>query len=445
MRTVAALIAAALSLAASHAAPRSGSGSTGEDPAPQTASVEAQLWSLLSPRASPNEPDEAAIAKKVAALGSAVVGPAIALYLGELEEPEHDYPLDAVAVDARPRILLAALRLLPRPAVLEGIDAAAQRWNEVERRLALARMLGELGGEKALRRLLAMAAELDPIHWNQSLAQVQIERGITGIVREDARLARFVAQRTREEEPALAAILVRALVEAGTWQVAEDLAHAFGRDPKLDVCLANALATLAVKAEGTLPDAVFAALRRCLDSNDPGLVRAAATALGRLGDEACAERLVKLLDELDPLVRAAVRSALVTLGGQELPSERQAWEDWLAVERAWSLERLPELESACAEGDPVKFPAALSELSAHRLYRHRAAQALLPTLVHPNSTVVCLACRALPGFGSRDVVPVLRAFARDGDADIRASAVWALRELTGGSSDAAVGTLQSPP
>lgn len=441
MRTVAALIAAALSLAASHAAPRGGGGSAREDPAPRIAGVEAQLWSLLSPRSSPKEPDEAAIAKQVAALGSEVAGPAIALYLGGLEEPDHDYPLDARAVDARPRILLAALRLLPRPAVLEGIDAAAQRWNDDERRLALARVLGELGGEKALRRLVGMAAELDPIQWNQSLAQVQLEQGITGIVREDPRLARFVAQRIREEEPALAAILARALVGAGSWQVAEDLAHAFGRDPKLDLCLASALATLGVKAEGTFPDAAFAALRRCLDSNDPGLVRAAATALGRLGDEACAERLAQLLDELDPLVRAAARSALVTLGGTELPPERRAWEDWLAKERAWSLERLPEIESICAEGDPAKFSAALYELSAHRLYRHRAAQALLPTLVHQNSTVVCLACRALPGFGSRAVVPVLRAFAREGDPEIRAAAAWALHELTGES--AAAGTAAS--
>jgi HEAT repeat protein len=380
MRPAAILLAASLALAASSER------SSAQSP-------ESALWPLLAPRASQAQPDEAALAKKVAALGTGAIRPLLAAYLGELPEPDHDFQIDPRVVDARPRILLGALALLPRADVLREIDAAVREKPDVGRRIALGRALAAFGGEPALRSLLAIASELDPIDWQRPFVQRSLQSSLAQVVRGKDRLALEIAHRVHGAPPGLASILVRALVAAEASAAAPELALALG-DPRTDPILAEALAALAEKAPGDLPETALASLRSRLDSPDSRVAGAAALALGRIGDEESAARLAQLLDDKDPVLKATVRKALAALCGIDLETKRAAWEGWIERERAWARSRLAELERVCLAADPATLPEAIVELRQHQLYRRRAARALMPALSSPDARVVQLACGA---------------------------------------------------
>lgn len=431
MRSGFLLLAAVLGLAVSSGRSRACVRLVRDDRGSHAQDPQSALWSLLAPRASQAPLDEAALEKKIAALGTDVIRPLIAIYLGELQEPDHNYPVDPRAINGRPRIVLAALGRISRSEVLQGIDAAIQEASDVDRRIALARILGSLGGKSALKSILSIAADLDPIQWERTFVQVPLQQSLARVVCGQEKLAMEVAHRVRDSKPGLASILVRALVEADAWPAASELALAFGRDARLDLCLAEALAALGDKVAGSLPDSVLDALRSQLESRDPRLLSAAALALGRMGDAVCAPRLAQLMDEPDPVLHAGVRKALAALCGLDLDPNRAAWVVWIERERVWSVDRLPELERECLAGDPAVVPGAMAELVQHRLYRHRAARAVLPMLNSPNAAVVRLACGVLPGFGSRCVVPTLRVLARSADAEVRTAAASALLALTG--------------
>lgn len=445
MRPATAILAAVLGLAGTTEAHRAESGSARQAEAAPSGNVEADLWAILSPKATKGRLDESLLAAQIARIGSGVVRPAIAILLGESEEPEPGYEIDSRTIQARPRILLAALKKLRRADVLHAIDAVIRERDDTPRRLGLAKILSELGGEEGLRRILEISGEIEPIQLEGSFVQIPLQESIARLVRGNERLAIAVARCVRGSDPGLSVILTRGLSLAGAWQAAGELALALGRHPRLDLCLAESLATMSEAAAGTLPESVLALLRGQLDASDVGIVCAVAEALGRLGDASSAERLLRLADDPDARLRICANSALTALCGRDLPRAREARSAWLEREKKWSEERLPELELTLAEGDPRKLPGAIAELGSHRMFRHRAAFALIPMLGSERAEVARLACGVLPGFRSRSVVPALRALARNGEPGVREAAATALRAITGDGANPADTDPAAPP
>jgi hypothetical protein len=181
------------------------------------------------------------------------------------------------------------------------------------------------------------------------------------LVRDDPDLQKELARRVQDAKPAFGGMLVRALAQSGSTAAATGLTYSLGRDPRLDLCLADALGALAEGAAGTLSETALQALRAQLGSTDPRAVCASATALGRLGDEASVEKLVQLLGDPDAMKKHGALMALCALSGRDRTGEQKEWEAWLEGENKWTTERLPGLERVIAEGGwAVRVLAELS-------------------------------------------------------------------------------------
>ena len=384
---------------------------------------EETLWSALSPKVEKGLEkgksafDEVACAKELVQKGPELARPAIRILLGDLEEPARDYEVDPRAIDARPRVLVQLLKGLPKPEVLQAIDEEAASKEAVDRELLLVRLLAEIGGKDSLDRVVAIASKFDPMQWERTFVQVPVQDAISGLVRNDAQAQKDLARRVQGVKPGLGSMFVRALVQANATAAVTELTYSLGRDPRLDLCLSDALGGLAETAAGTLSESALGALRAQLVSTDARMVCAAAAALGRLGDEVSAEKLVQLQDDPDALKKHGALTALSMLSGRDPKGDRAEWEAWLEAETRWKADRLPEIEKVIAAEDLKALPNAMSELVAHRLFRHRIAMDLTPMLESKNPDVVRLACGILPALGSRSVVPALKVLVRSGSRE----------------------------
>ena len=410
----------------------------------RSSGAEETLWSALSPKLDPkNETgkgksafDEARCAKELAAKGPELARPAVRILLGDAVEPAHDYDVDPRAIDARPRVLVLVLKALPKAEVLKAIDDEGAAKEGVDRQLLIVRVLGEVGGKEALDRILAIASKLDPLQWERAFVQVPVQDAIAGLVRGDPAAQKEIARKVQDAKTGYGAMLVRALSQAGATAAVPEIGYSIGRDPKLDLCISDALGALAESAAGTLSENALAALRSQLVSTDARVVCAAASTLGRLGDEVSAEKLVRLLGEPDALKKHGALAALAALSGRDRSGDQAEWQAWLEAETTWKNERLPEIETILTAEDLKLLPNVLSELVGHRLYRHRVAMELTPLLESRNPDVVRLACGVLPLLGSRSVVPALKMLVRSGNRDMipcARAALIALQPASAGS------------
>ncbi len=399
--------------------------------------VTQHVWRLLSPPPSKTAFDEAAAARAIASLGVAAVAPALGIYAGLVPEPDSDAPLDPESVPARPRVLLAALAAFPRVAVLDEIDRLLVVDEGVDMRLALVRLLGDLGGSGSLDRVLAIATELDPMQWQRAFVQEPIELALSRLLAQDMRVATDFVARMRYADPALAKIFAHALVRAGAYQMAAPLTQILGRDARLDACVVETIGEFGDVVSGTLSDAALGRMRLLLDHKDPRLVAAVANTLARLGDAESAPRLVDLLDHPDASRRAAAAAALRTLTGVSVGSNSAPWRGWLQREATWAVESLPELEKALEEPDAATIARVAAELRLHALYRHRAVALLLPALGAEDPVIAVFVCSVLPAFRSGASIAPLRALAEDGDSDLAAAARSAVEQMV-----AAIGALR---
>ncbi len=399
--------------------------------------AEEALWSALSPKLDGKSAfDEVRCAKELAAKGPELARPALRILLGDADEPQRGYDVDPRAIDARPRVLVRVLKALPKTDVLGAIDAEGAAKDGVDRQLLIVRVLGEIGGKESLDRVVAIASKLDPMQWERNFVQSPVQEAIASLVRGDPAAQKEIARKVQDAKPGFGTMLVRALSQAGATTALPELGYALGRDPKLDLCISEALGALAESAAGTLSETALGALRAQLVSNDARMVCAAASTLGRLGDEVSAEKLVQLSGDPDALKKHGALTGLSALSGRDRAGDPAEWQAWLEAETEWSNQRLPEIEATVSAEDLKQLPTVLAELVGHRLFRHRVAMDLTPLLESKNPDVVRLACGVLPLLGSRSVVPALKTLVRSGNRETIAcgrAALIALLPPTAGS------------
>jgi hypothetical protein len=392
-----------------------------------TSDVATLVWSALSPRPGASAQFEEQAVQRIVALGAPAARVVLEIHLGLLPEPETEDPVDPRAVEARPRIQLAALARLPRTAVQAELDRILGDTSNVDTGLELCRVLAHVGGSDALERILRIAGGLEPIQWERTFVQAQLQDAIARTVGARPVLARTLAARVRTEPAGLAAILARSLAEAAVDDSAEALARALGRDPRLDVVVAESLAHLGDRAGGGLSEAALFSLRGMLESADDRVVRAGASALSVLGDSGSATRLVELLESDSPLVRESAHAALTKLAGARLPREHAAWRSWLETELEWHQTTFEAIRVAIVEDGAEVLAHAALELRKHPLYRHESALALAAALSSESRAAVTFVCATIPAFRSVSVVPALQALIQETqDAEIRVAAERAL-------------------
>ncbi|MDF1801019.1 MAG: HEAT repeat domain-containing protein [Planctomycetota bacterium] len=168
-----------------------------------------------------------------------------------------------------------------------------------------------------------------------------------------------------------------------------------------------------------------------LDPSQPQVCRAAAQALGSLGDEHGYAPLIDLLDEEDPRLREGALWALRRATGLGLGAQSHPWRIWLADERSWHAERAGALYTQLKAENPAARVGALSLLAQQRTGRAAIAERILPLLVDPETAVVTAACRALARLDHVEAVGALFD-TMDEREDEAGTAAWqALVQITG--------------
>ncbi len=212
--------------------------------------------------------------------------------------------------------------------------------------------------------------------WSPCIGAIAVLREEKG--RGDAELVFAIGSRT---EAGIRAVARKALREFEAREVVPAAAAALGGKDR-----GAAIFALEVLEKFPHPDA-GRALRRALESSDPAVVSAAATALGARGEAEAVPDLRKETANADPAARAAVIGALTDLLPQDADWRRrlgQFAEDRdrevrvaaaLALGRHGGAEGLAALERLLADREPSVRVAATQGLAAGRL------KAAIPMLV----------------------------------------------------------------
>jgi HEAT repeat protein len=170
-------------------------------------------------------------------------------------------------------------------------------------------------------------------------------------------------------------------------------------------------------------------IRPLLDRSRDGLCRAAALALGALEDHASIPELIALL-EADGGLRANAHWALRRITGLSLPASPQAWRSWHRLESTWLEQAGSEAFLRLGSDDSREVADAIRSISEHPLAREDLATNLVELLDSDEPAIRTLACLFIPDLGDARALPVLLALLEDGDPDVSAAALDALRRMT---------------
>jgi hypothetical protein len=197
-------------------------------------------------------------------------------------------------------------------------------------------------------RLYAIMKELDGLHDAQGVRRSDspgTRQHVAALVEEMGRLEfragdvlttknalKFFPTRqfvVRETDPTLRETFDRAMVRRMQSVIRETLNRAM-LDPNHNVRADAVRGLKTLKHAGALDDAI-----ERLEVETQSRVRAEIVEyLGAIGGPKSAERLVELVEDPDGTVRYKARQALARIAGQDLGSDRKAWE-------AWRLSRFP--------------------------------------------------------------------------------------------------------
>jgi HEAT repeat protein len=170
-------------------------------------------------------------------------------------------------------------------------------------------------------------------------------------------------------------------------------------------------------------------VRRRLDSTSESSCRAAVLALGALEDVDSLPRLIELLDTDSIGLVHDAHWSLQRISGVSLPSDADAWWTWFDAESQWRGNELETLLADVESGDLDRCARALQAVSAHWLYRHEIADALLPQLESDDERVRRAVCVTLGDLRSPAAILALKVVLADEDDENATLAKLAERSL----------------
>jgi hypothetical protein len=341
----------------------------------------------------------------LAGLGAPAVPLLVAAVCGDSGLPEA--PEDASgAASERQLAFREALRRMDGDARLECVASRAAVATEDERRV-LVELLGELDHPGALDALYATVLSIEPVHLRHGSVAEAIETAFALRIASDSEGALALRRRLDDAQRELLVIVARACARVPTTASGLLIGSLIGRDRSLDLELFSTLARRASEHRLALPAPALDTLRRALTHPDPEFRRAAAAALGAVGDDVALAALVERIGDADERVAAAARWSLRRIARVDRGERQAPWAAWLAEQAQWREERRPEVVAWLRSESVDEVVKGIEGLVECPCFRGEAVAELEPLLGHEDDRVFLAAVAALESIGTSAALEAL--------------------------------------
>lgn len=382
---------------------------------------------------------------ELAALGPAYVRP----YLEFLADEASAIGRAVPALEPRRCAVRSALRAQPAAVLRRELRRLAGEAPDAARRVAGMRVLEEVGSVEDVALLADLAAGDSPrdAPLDRELRRT-FEEVLGKLLRRGSVDGGRLSVAVAGAHPGLHAAFVAAAGALPPSTGPPLLAAMMGRSTRLDALALVELARDPPRRGAPVEPAVLEAVREPLRWAEPNLTALAATAAAALDDQEAVELLVPLVREVDGGLAVVAAGALQRLTGRRFGPDPDAWERWLAAERAWWSAAAEPAREVLRHGSAEEAARVLGEMAGLRLHRDELAGILALGLRRTETDLVCVTSRVLEDLGSRVVVPDLVETLRSGPRDAQAAAHAALTGLTGrrlpADADAWAAALETP-
>lgn len=329
----------------------------------------------------------------------------------ELLECERVPPLEPgqieqVLSEPQREILLAALARRPVNSVISALDRRLELAHDCAGRLLAVRVLGAVGSAQSLERVVNLALAAEETEPSASI-EAALRRASASILLRDVQAFGNLEQLLPRAPQALRTTLVQSAGDTQDTRGLPILSRALALQADLAPVVAAQVSRIGRSLDVKVNQDVAERLRGALQSNDPGVQRTVALALGELRDEHSIPTLIELLDSGDPGLSRNVAEALRRCTGLEFGTDAARWRRWYSQERSWfardELAALRDLQSR----DPAKVSTALHEIGRRRTERDALASEVIEVLRRAESALRAQACDTLAALGSSVALPAL--------------------------------------
>jgi HEAT repeat protein len=346
-------------------------------------------------------------------------------------ESKGDHRPDPRACERRRSALLAALRALPFPDVLESLARDVWRDGDIASHVQVLHVVREAGDRRAIPVLLRLLGTVD----GQVVGVPAISHGLRQtlqvLVRRD-RHALATLVRAWEDVPGpLQREVIRTFRQIGSASALDALVDLAGTDTELEVAVLDEMSRFPPMALASLEDLTRQRLRSRLNAYDHEVRAAAVRLVASIQDMRAFGEVVALLEDEAPRVRGAAAKALQDLSGKRLGGRVEDWGHWHAGEREWFEQDGTRLLGVIAKGEPSEVLGAMRSVAGHRLYRREFSLVLLDLLDEESAGLRRCAIGSLRLLGAREAVVELIASLEDPEPEVRHEAWTALVAITG--------------
>ena len=426
-------LGAALLLAPFLAAPAAAAGDgdrpAPDAPAPDVDPATAEVQRVLRRARDPESPAPEEAALELAPHARAAL-PLLLEVLRARQVPEFGEEPPQTLSEPQEAIVLGALAALDRAVVVEGLRRMLEPERLRSARDAALRVLSAVGTAEDLDLLLELPlgpGEEVP----HEVVSTSLSRAVAGVVHRDATALVRLERLWHFHDESLLPAVIRGLGEARDPRSLALLDDVLLRHGDLAPLVMAQVRRIGPSDDSEVNEDLARTLRRHLDPIDPSPCRAACHALAMLRDFEAVPRLIELLVDESPGLRADAHHALRALTHEELRADVALWDAWYARETAWIDERSPAVLSALGSSRDAEVAAAVSELAQRKLFVDQWAWELVPLLRHRSASIRALAARALGSLRSPYVTEALVDTLGDGSEPVREAAAEALRAITG--------------
>lgn len=368
----------------------------------------------ITTTANPAEAVTGAFAKATAGIGAAEladalvsIGPGAAPSIlhglcGHLDFEKLDESGAGASAEVRDRALRDAWERYS-PAIRLAALADEADFADIDGLRVLIGLAGETGDGAAVPLVLELAGRLDAIQLARPYVQEPIERSLVRCL-PSALESSALRDRVAKLRGPLSETIVRAAVLCGAPAALEVAFEQLGHSTNTDLALLIALTTPELDTRRILRDSQLEALRDLTLSRSPELRRAACFALGHARDGGAAEALVACLDDVDPLVASAARTALRAATGKDRGVSADEWRFWLEERQRWFTEQAPAIVELVRGEDYEQVVSGVDRLFERADARQEWTGLCTDLLDSDSPRVVRRAAEALLQIGTADAL-----------------------------------------